>query len=60
MNYGAVSVAVAVAQQGGDVLVAAELLASLDGPADDDPETVRAQWRDELERRATSDGRSGC
>ena len=32
--------------------LAAELLANLDGPADDDPETVRAQWRNELERRA--------
>lgn len=32
--------------------VAAELLASLDAPAADDPETVRTLWSQELERRA--------
>ncbi len=32
--------------------VAAELLASLDSPAADDPATVQALWREELERRA--------
>ncbi len=32
--------------------VAAELLASLDAPASDDPATVQALWREELERRA--------
>ena len=32
--------------------VAAELLASLDPPAQDDPATVQALWREELERRA--------
>jgi len=32
--------------------LAAELLASLDEPADDDLETVRAAWSEELERRA--------
>ena len=32
--------------------VAAELLASLDAPAPDDPATVQALWREELERRA--------
>ncbi len=33
--------------------VAAELLASLDPPAEDEPATVRALWCEELERRAT-------
>ncbi len=32
--------------------LAAELLASLDPPAADDPATVQAFWREELERRA--------
>ena len=32
--------------------LAAELLASLDEPADDDLETVRAEWSEELGRRA--------
>lgn len=32
--------------------VAPELLASLDPPATDDPATVQALWREELERRA--------
>ncbi len=32
--------------------VAAELLASLDAPAVDDPETVRTLWSQELDRRA--------
>ena len=32
--------------------VPAELLASLDAPAADDPATVRALWSEELERRA--------
>jgi hypothetical protein len=32
--------------------VAAELLASLDTPASDDPATVRTLWAQELERRA--------
>jgi len=32
--------------------VAAELLASLDAPAADDPETVQSLWSQELERRA--------
>jgi Putative addiction module component len=32
--------------------LAAELLASLDEPADDDPETVSALWSEELDRRA--------
>ena len=32
--------------------VAAELLASLDGPAHDDAHTVRSLWSQELERRA--------
>jgi hypothetical protein len=32
--------------------VAAELLASLDAPAADDPETVRSLWSEELDRRA--------
>lgn len=32
--------------------VAAELLASLDPPAADDPATVRTLWTQELERRA--------
>jgi hypothetical protein len=32
--------------------VAAELLASLDMPASDDPATVRSLWAQELERRA--------
>jgi hypothetical protein len=32
--------------------VAAELLASLDAPAADDPATVRSLWAQELERRA--------
>ena len=32
--------------------VAAELLASLDGPAPDDPATVRSLWARELESRA--------
>jgi len=32
--------------------VAAELLASLDSAAADDPATVQALWREELERRA--------
>lgn len=31
--------------------LAAELLASLDEPANDDPETVSALWREELDRR---------
>lgn len=32
--------------------VAAELLASLDAPAADDPDTVRSLWSEELDRRA--------
>ena len=32
--------------------LAAELLASLDEPVDDDSETVSAKWREELNRRA--------
>ena len=32
--------------------MAAELLASLDAPAADEPATVQALWREELERRA--------
>jgi hypothetical protein len=32
--------------------LATELLASLDKPATDDPETVSALWSDELDRRA--------
>lgn len=32
--------------------VAAELLASLDATAADDPESVRTRWSQELERRA--------
>jgi hypothetical protein len=32
--------------------LAAELLASLDSPAVDDPATIRSLWADELERRA--------
>jgi len=32
--------------------VAAKLLASLDAPATDDPETVQSLWSQELERRA--------
>ena len=32
--------------------VAAELLASLDEPVQDDPDTIRREWAEELERRA--------
>ena len=31
--------------------LAAELLASLDEPVDDDPDTLREMWREELDRR---------
>jgi len=31
--------------------LAAELLASLDEPVDDDPTTLSAKWREELDRR---------
>ncbi|MDZ7676031.1 MAG: addiction module protein [Acidimicrobiales bacterium] len=32
--------------------VAAQLLASLDEPEQDDPDTIRREWAEELERRA--------